>query len=262
VHGSLKRFAIGERLNINNESEIIEKLTEKGGDFIGLEDPDVWIDEAGLTHLYFTIPIRRDDKTLIHLGHAVGENLDSLEMTMPVLMNVAKEVCIAPRNTKGFRYNLVESRDKTDTYSTVRVAIAKEMGKSWKYGETVFNPNDHDIPWIAAHASPGPLFPATFVDVGAGKSLGVMNGRATGAKGAFTIGLFLYDYERGKIEWVSSSPLIQDSEAKTITFASQFVETGSGEGVLYAHIDDSFVRSYALKASDSEISFRPLKRAG
>jgi len=32
------------------------------------------------------------------------------------------------------------------------------------------------------------------------------------------------------------------------TFASQFVETGKGEGILYAHVDDSSVRAYTLRA--------------
>jgi hypothetical protein len=58
----------------------------------------------------------------------------------------------------------------------------------------------------------------------------------------------VYDYEKGKIEWVSPEPFIQDSEAVTITFASHFIETGEGEGILYAHVDDSFVRAYTLKS--------------
>jgi hypothetical protein len=62
------------------------------------------------------------------------------------------------------------------------------------------------------------------------------------------IGLIIYDYENGVIDWASPEPLIRDSEAKTITFASQFVETVPGEGVLYAHVDDSFVRAYSLYA--------------
>jgi hypothetical protein len=66
--------------------------------------------------------------------------------------------------------------------------------------------------------------------------------------GMFSVGLFIYDYENGKIDWVSSEPLIQDTEAVTITFASQFVETKPGEGILYAHVDDSFVRAYTLFA--------------
>jgi hypothetical protein len=66
----------------------------------------------------------------------------------------------------------------------------------------------------------------------------------------FSVGLFIYDYEKGKIDWISPEPLIIDSEARTITFASQFVLTGLGEGILYAHVDDSFVRAYTLKAED------------
>jgi hypothetical protein len=272
---SLESFKIGERLNIKNEKEIIDNLTAGGRDFIGLEDPDIWIDDnTGFLHLYFTIPIKPSKKIdssgehiQIHLGHAVGKNLDSLEMTMPVLMDTvelsAKEVSIAPINKKGFRYNLVESRDRqTDTtYSIVKVAIAKDMGKSWKYGETVFHPKEHNIPWIGGHASPGPLFSKNFIDVGEGKLLGVINGREANQKigdkikyGMFSVGLFIYDYENGKIDWVSPEPFIQDSEAITITFASQFVETGQGEGILYAHVDDSFVRAYTLEAE----SIKPL----
>lgn len=266
---SLEHFEIGDRLKIKNENEILNSLIPEGGDFIGLEDPDIWIDGAtNLIHLYFTIPIRpsakmRDDgeKIKIHLGHAVGYDLDSLEMTMPVLMDTvqlsAKEISIAPPNSKGFRYNLIESRDRTTdtTYSIVKVAIAEDMGKPWKYGETVFHPKEQNFSWIAGHASPGPLFSKNFIDVGEGKLLGIINGREANQKigdkikyGMFSIGLFIYDYENGKIDWVSPEPFIQDSEAKTITFASQFVETGKGEGILYAHIDDSFVRAYTLNA--------------
>jgi len=83
----------------------------------------------------------------------------------------------------------------------------------------------------------------------------VINGREANQKigtetkyGIFSVGLFIYDYENGRIDWVSPEPFIRDSEARTITFASQFVETGKGEGILYAHVDDSFVRAYTLKA--------------
>ncbi len=266
---SLKSFKIGERLNIKNEKEILSQLVEKDCDFIGFEDPDIYIDkETDLIHVYFTIPIKYIDKTKkmkIHLGHAVGKDLDSLEMTMPILMDTgnigAKEVSIAPLNSKGLRYNLIESNDRQNdtTYSVVKVVIAEDMGQSWEYGETVFHPKDHNIFWIAGHASPGPLLPKSFIDVGEGKLLGLMNGREANQiidgktkYGIFSVGLFIYDYENGKIEWVSPEPFIQDSEAVTITFASQFVETGNGEGILYAHVDDSFVRSYTLIAEKIE----------
>lgn len=264
---SLLSFKIGERLNIKNEKEILEQLVGEDEDFIGFEDPDIWIDEeSSLMHLYFTIPIipaDKNKKSKIHLGHAVGKDLDSLEMTMPVLLGNeefgAKEVSIAPLNSKGSRYNLIESKDRSSevSYSTIKVAVTKDMGSMWEYGDTVFHPKEHNIPWIAGHASPGPLFPETFIKLGEGKRLGVINGREANQKigekinyGIFSVGLFIYDYENGKIDWVSPEPLIRDSEAKIITFASQFVETKPGEGILYAHVDDSFVRAYTLKAEE------------
>ncbi|MBI2630746.1 hypothetical protein HYW73_00825 [Candidatus Nomurabacteria bacterium] len=276
---SLEHFEIVGGLKFKNEKEILNRLIPEGWDFIGFEDPDIWIDPVtDLMHLYFTIPVRpsakmRDDgeRIKIHLGHAVGHDLDSLEMTMPVLMGTvqlsAKEVSIAPLNSKGFRYNLIESRDRqTDTtYSIVKVAIAEDMGKPWKYGEIRFHSKEYNISWIGGHASPGPLLPKSFIDVGEGKLLGIINGREANQKmgdkikyGIFSIGLFIYDYENGKIDWVSPEPLIRDSEAKIITFASQFVETGEGEGILYAHVDDSFVRAYTLKA-ESLKSILPAK---
>jgi len=181
-----------------------------------LEDPDIWIDEkTNLLHLYFTLPLtgNHKKKTGVNIGHAFGKDLDNLQMTMPVLMadkiGGAKEVSIAPMNKKGFRYNLVESADKIgDVYfSVVRVAIARNMEKPWKFGEIAFHPAKNSIPWIANHASPGPLFPPTFIDVGLDKRVGIMNGcvadKMVGGKkkyGTFSVGLFIYDYEKGKID--------------------------------------------------------------
>ncbi|MDB5238890.1 MAG: hypothetical protein JWO00_225 [Candidatus Parcubacteria bacterium] len=265
---SLESFKIGERIPIKNEAAVIAGLTSDDRDFIGLEDPDIFIDSfTGLTHLYFTMPfIRKNIKpkeSLIYLGHAVGKDLAHLEMTVPALspemdvhgMPGAKEISIAPINKNGVRLNLVESRivDGEDKYSTVRIAIVEDMGKPWKFGETVFHPKEQGIPWISGHASPGPLFSREFYDAGEGKALGIINGREANTKeggetkyGMFSVGLFIYDYEHGKIDWVSPEPFIQDTEAKTITFASQFIETSKNEGILYAHVDDSFVRTYTL----------------
>src|SRR3989344_35517 len=176
-------FSIGNELEIKNQREIITGLLDNNHDFIGLEDPDIWIDEkSDLLHLYFTIPMigKRDEngkhisQTLIHLGHAVGKDLNSLVMTEPALSPIgsgcAKEVSIAPVNKEGFRYNLVESSDYFDDfkYSIVRTAIANNMGGVWQWGNTVFHPAEHKIPWIGGHASPGPLFPKDFIDMGEG----------------------------------------------------------------------------------------------
>ncbi len=253
-----------EELLIQGELEVLERLTEPGFECIGLEDPDIWIDEENdMLHLYFTIPMLSVEKGIskIYLGHAMGPDIDSLVMTDPVLVpdeiGGAKELSVAPLNSKGFRYNLVESGTIEDGlgYSIVRTAIAHDMSRDWRFGEVVYHPKTSGVAWIAGHASPGPLLPETFIDLGPGRRVGVMNGREADRTvegvtlyGMFTIGLFIYDYENGRIDWVSSEPLIRDSEASTITFASQFVETQPGEGILYAHVDDSFVRSYRLHA--------------
>lgn len=268
---SLEHFEIGEKLFIKNESKIIKEISNEGLECIGLEDPDIWIDEkTDLLHLYFTLPLINkieESKSKTHLGHAVGRDLDSLEMTAPIIVENqkrgAKELSIAPLNKKGFRYNLVESSDMVgDTfYSVVRVVIAENMDVPWKFGEIAFHPKETTFAWIAGHASPGPLFSKDFIDVGDSKLLGVINGCEANQKvnggikyGTFSIGLFIYDYEQGKVDWVSPDPFIQDSEAgkggnRAITFASQFVETNPGEGILYAHVDDSFVRAYTLKTA-------------
>lgn len=279
ANDSFEKVVMKERLVLRNEEAIVSRLNTLGGekrDFIGLEDPDFFLDQGtGLLHLYFTMPFlftnRRKKEAVIHLGHAVGKDIDSLEMTEPILMADlndpnhpgAKELSVAPVNKAGVRFNLVESskREADFNYSTVRVAVAEDMGKPWRFGETVFHPKEHGIPWIGGHASPGPLLPRSFIDIGEGKLVGIMNGREANQKvgdktkyGMFSVGLFIYDYEKGKIDWVSPEPLIRDTEAVTITFASQFIETGSGsdgggrEGILYAHVDDSFVRAYSLYA--------------
>jgi hypothetical protein len=263
---SLEQFEIGEKISIQGEVELINKITHPGYEFIGLEDPDIWIDEStDELHLYFTLPLVHavPGKGHPHLGHAVGKSLNSLVMTEPVLFadshSGAKELSIAPMNSQGFRYNLVESSKKEPdfTYSVVRVALAKDMRADWQFGDIIFHPKEQGIPWIGGHASPGPLFSKKFIEVGEGKVLGIMNGREANKRvghkityGMFSVGLFIYDYEVGKIDWVSPEPLIADSEATTITFASQFVETQPGEGILYAHVDDSFVRAYTVKAEE------------
>ncbi|MEQ1499755.1 MAG: hypothetical protein ABL917_00060 [Parcubacteria group bacterium] len=269
---SLFKFNIVEPLIIKGEEEVVKNLSDEMDNFIGLEDPDIWIDkETNLMHVYFTIPIKpldEKEKMKIHLGHAVGKDLGSLEMTEPVLVDIntsrAKEVSIAPVNKRGFRYNLVESKDRSlsTSHAVIVTALVHDMGKPWEYGDTAFHPAEHNIDWIAGHASPGPLFPKSFIDIGEGKLVGIINGcqadQMIGDKtkyGDFSIGLFIYDYENGKIDWVSPEPFIQDSEAgkdggRAITFASQFIETGTGQGILYAHVDDSFVRAYTLKAED------------
>jgi hypothetical protein len=262
----LEKFQIAEPLDIQGKDEIIQNLVRDDEEFIGLEDPDIVLDpETNLLHLYFTIPLLNKSGTghRIHLGHALGETLDTLTMTEPVLSPTienpvgAKELSLAPVNAQGIRLNLVESSDEIDGigYSTVRVGIAKDLGSAWKFGDVVIHPKFDGKPWCAEHASPGPLLPEEFISVGKGKRLGILNGREASTiidtktqYGMFSVGLFIYDYEHGKVDWISDTPLIIDSEASTITFGSEFIQIDKGMGLLYAHVDDSFVRAYTLKA--------------
>ena len=50
----------------------------------------------------------------------------------------------------------------------------------------------------------------------------------------------------GNVVWVSKKPLLIDSVAQNITFASQFIQTKKNEGVLYTHVDDFFVKANTL----------------
>lgn len=255
------RFEIGEKLTLAGEEEILAAITPEGYECIGFEDPDLAVDEEGTLHLYFTIPLLHPPtfSFRIYLGHASGPSLSALHMHMPVLMDPkrsAKEISLAPISSDGIYRHLIESNasgTEHTAYSTIRVA--KQHDGTWEFGETIFHPAHGGIDWAGGHASPGPFLPRSFIDVGEGKLLGFLNGREPDRVereqvvfGTFSVGLFIYDYEHGEISWVSPAPLIQDSEAATITFASQFVETGPGEGVLYAHVDDSFVRAYRLTA--------------
>ncbi len=266
---SLEQFELTDPLTMKRSLQIINELSKEKADYLGLEDPDIWLDEnTDLIHVYFTIPFISKDSFCIHLGHAVGRDLDSLEMTFPVLRadkksfekSVAKEVAIAPINSKGIRYNLFEgvTRSILHSYecSAIRIAPAEDLGGTWYFGEVVFHPEKEGIPWIEGHASPGPLFPRAFLDIGKYRVVGLINGREKNKivnnqiyYGVFSIGLCVYDYEHGRIEWVSPEPFIRDSQATTITFASQFVQTDTLSGMLYAHVDDSFIRAYVLNAT-------------
>jgi hypothetical protein len=268
IQGDLQsNYKITDPLHLINEESILNKIKGANKEFIGIEDPDIWIDDGKVIHVYFTLVLREKGRqnSMIYLGHAEGRSLYDLEMKEPVIKsdndgrNGAKEVLIAPVNSSGIRLNLVESTklEGDVEYSVIRIAKCSNMEYPWILDSVVFHPNENKIPWIAGHASPGPLFPESFIEVGKGKRLGVINGRQANLTksgeikyGMFSIGLFIYDYENGRIDWVSKEPFIVDSEAATITFASQFVETGKGTGLLYAHVDDSFVRAYKLNASD------------
>ena len=254
-------------LQLYDPDEVFSALTSGHQfDCLGFEDPIIWYDDERETvHLYFTIPIRRThtDRMVMHLGHAYGPDIYSLRMTEPVLSPVpsvhggAKEVTVAPINSDGVRRNLVESNDTMDgeSFSVVRSTIVRSMGDRWEYDEIVLHPAMDGYEWCAKHVSPGPFFPREFLDVGENRLVGLLNGRETDRSegdrlkhGTFSIGLMIYNYETGEVEWISKRPFIVDPDARTITFASDFLYEGGENGIVYAHVDDSYIRAYSVDA--------------
>jgi len=264
------RGHVGPELDIDDAHDVVAGLPEyEHNEFLGFEDPNLWCDrEAGRLHFYCTIPFFdcHSGELSMYLGHAEGPDIESLRMTDPVLEpdpgahRGAKEVAIAPQSEDGVRFNLVESNDIVDgtMYSVLRTAVAPDLGGPWEYGDIALHPMDYEHEWIAGHVSPGPLLPREFCDVGPDRLVGLLNGRDRGGPndfGRFTVGLMVYNYEEADIEWVSSEPLIDDPDAAVITFASAFRVTGPGEGIVYAHVDDSTVRAYHVDAERVALDF-------
>ena len=126
-------------LKITGIEKQLDKLgKECGGKFLGLEDPDIYTDEKGIKHIYFTIAFMLDKKRgyRVYLGHANGLSLDSLNASAPVMKPLKgknrgyKEVVISPITTNRYRINLTESNDKD--YSVIASAKAKNFDSPWQ----------------------------------------------------------------------------------------------------------------------------------
>ena len=262
------QYTASNKLNIQGQDEIVNSLLKgEKYSFLGLEDPDIWIDKKNAFHLYSTMAFldKRKKSAKVYLGHAEGPSLTSLKMTPPLLSPVAqkhygaKEVSIAPQNKDGVRINLVESSDKIRkvSYSVIRLAYANKMNQPWKFGKIALHPKKDGFGWCAGHMSPGPLFPKDYIDVGKNRRLGILNGRDKNKVinnkihyRTFSVGLMIYNYEKGEVEWVSKKPLIIDPDAETITFASEFILDKNGCGIIFAHVDDSFIRAYKINKAE------------
>lgn len=239
-------------LKIKNMEKILEELTSQDQYCIGLEDPDIW-EEKNIKHIYFTIVIGYKNKRRIHihLGHAVGKSLDKLKATKPVISN-NKEIAISPLKNKGYRYILAESW-QSNPEEGISLLKAKDMNKNWKFIKLAFNPKRHSHPWCAGYASPCRIIDPSIIGLN-NFLLGICTGNSgeyfkKGIKyrGDFKPGLFLFNPKTGEIPWISPKPLIEDPKATTITFASDFLQLNKREGLLYAHVNDSFVRAYKIK---------------
>ena len=256
-------------LKIKGIEKIVEECKRENMEFIGLEDPTIWTDN-GLIHVYFTIAYKFKDKPwyAVYLGHAQGKTLQELTATKPILspklgiigeISGYKEAAISPVLTNNRRINLVESGyfDKTssESFSTIVAAQAKDMSKPWTPLKTVADPQKMIHEWLQGHLSPAYIFEPDFIrhkDM----LVGIVNGRSPTIKtkegkkiyGKFCVGLMLFNPETGDIPWISPEPLIDDPDARTITFASDFLQLDDEKGILYAHVDDSFIRAYEISA--------------
>jgi hypothetical protein len=255
-------------LKIKGIDEVVKELQGKNMDFIGLEDPDIYFDGKTM-HIYYTIAFKLSEgKYAVYLGHAQGSSLQTLKATAPVLSpdltqlescSGFKEVAISPVLVNGNRMILCESGylDRTNNYgvSTVSLARAQKFGEKWEFLRVAADPQKMKYNWCLGHLSPGTFFAPDFLRH---KNLlvGVINGRSANRRegnkiiyGRFSVGLMLFNPETGEIPWISPEPIISDPDAKTITFASDFIQTNKENGILYAHIDDSFVRAYRLNSN-------------
>ncbi|MBI3623043.1 hypothetical protein HY212_03110 [Candidatus Pacearchaeota archaeon] len=255
-------------LKIKGIDKITKNLEGKDKYFIGLEDPDIW-EEKGIKHVYFTIAYKLKNKIgfKVYLGHAQGKSLESLKATGPILKPTAKidgfkESCFSPikLNEKYLMLNealLFEDIEKGT--SVISLSTSKHPDKGWKKIKIVLDPRKMKYSWIKGHASPCRIFPKEMINY-KGLLLGVVNGREPSIHKMgktiyrkFRPGLFLFNPKTGEIPWVSPKPLIEDPKATTITFASDFLQLNKQEGILYAHVNDSFVRAY-------KINFKELRK--
>lgn len=232
--------------------------------FIGLEDPDILIDEKGLKHVYFSVPLMYPDHFGwdIYIGHAIGKNLKDLTIEGYVLgpknekITGFKEVMPTPNLQNGSGIYLTEIEIVEDRLLSAIAAVKSNgFGGKWDYMHLALDPRNSKHNWCKGHVSPCRVLPKNFIDPGNNLFAMIINGRElpslkNGRKiyGNFLPGLALYNSKTVEISWVAEKPLFKDPKSTAITFASEFIQTEKNKGILYAHPNDSFVRAYKLDA--------------
>lgn len=240
-------------LKIKGMEKIIDDLSKEERYFIGLEDPDIWIDEKkGLKHIYFTIAFKYKEKKgyKLYLGHAKGKALTSLSATKPVIEN-NKEIAISPIKNKNFRYILTESWTSSSEEG-MGVLKAKDMDKDWEFVGLALGSNSGEVNWHSKYASPCKIINSSYTNIKE-NILGICTGHSHRQikegieyRGDFLPGLFLFNPKTGKVPWIDSEYWFKDPDARIITFASDFIKISDEKGILYCHINDGFVRAYEI----------------
>lgn len=243
-------------LKIKGMERIIEELSKKDRYFIGLEDPDIWIDEKNLKHIYFTIAFKYKEKKgyKLYLGHAQGRELTDLIMTKPVIEN-NKEIAISPIKNKNYRYILTESWTHKSEEG-MGLLKAKKMNKNWEFMGLAFDSKKDSFNWCGKYVSPCKIINSSYTNI-KNNLLGICTGHSqlqikngTEYRGDFLPGLFLFNPKTGKVPWVDAEYWFKDPNARIITFASDFIKISEEKGILYCHINDGFIRAYEVNLKE------------
>lgn len=250
-------------VQIKGSDEAINKIDSEK-EFMGLQDPDILVDKKGLRHVYFTTPMKYLHKAEqeVYLGRATGKDLSKLVFKEFVLGPIGakitgfKELASSPISREGSGIHLAEIEIVDEKgVSAIAAVESQDYGGKWKYLHLALNPRTVGHKWCSGFVSPCRILPKSFIDSGnSSLYVTIINGRVPIIKngnkrvyGDFLPGLALYNPQTGEIPWVAPEPLFKDPAATTITFASEFVQSGN-QGILYAHPNDSFVRAYRLNA--------------
>lgn len=240
-------------LKIKGMEKLINNLSKEDRYFIGLEDPDIWIDEkSGIKHVYFTIAFKYKEQKgyKLYLGHAQGKELTKLNATKPVIDN-NKEIAISPVKNKDFRYILTESWT-SKSEEGMGLLKAKEMNKDWKFLKLALKAKEEDSSWCSKYASPCKIVDSSYTNI-EDNLLGICTGHSKRQikdgveyRGDFLPGLFLFNPKTGEVPWIDSEYWFKDPDARIITFASDFIPFSKDKYLLYCHINDGFVRAYEV----------------
>jgi hypothetical protein len=253
-------------LRVKGIENITRKIKPKDSYFIGLEDPDIY-NEGRIKHVYFTIAFKKnnEDKHIVYLGHAQGKSLNQLTATQPALSPILnKNICgfketDIPLRTSSkilFTLNEIVIFKNNNQISAISLSKANNFSKPWKFKKIILHPKKMKYKWCQGELSPCCFLPKDFLNYD-GLLVGIINGREPKkilnkkeVYGKFRPGLILFNTKTGEIPWISKEPLFEDPDARTITFTSDFIQTKSDEGILYAHVNDSFVRAYRINKEE------------
>ncbi len=248
-------------LQIKGIEKQIKKLTKPDLEFLGLEDPDICHKKRKI-HLFFTIAFKKKKEQAfeVFLGHAKGKDLNNLKATKPFLaphlkkiktIEGYKEISIFPSK----KYALVEKGHGT-TGTKIALAKIKSFSKKLKEIKVLLDPAELNYSWCNGELSTGPIIDKKIFQY-KDHLVGFINARSKSKKtknktiySKYKIGLILINKKTHEIPWISPKPLFEDPKAKSVTFASDFLNLDKSTGILYAHVDDSFVSAYKINLKE------------